>query len=815
MSLIWKSALGAAMAVACLVSTAAAQDPPARRPLAVADITALEAFGRGSISPDGRWAVYEKRGRYDALPRFDWAQRSAWAGMELWRVDLTDSGAAPERLFAGEGPGLMQVAWSPSGERLLIHRFQDGRFEFGLATMEGPAVRWTGLTPEIPTAGATAAWVSDDAVLVMTRPDGSLPQVMRYYSGVQDRTTKAWERTSLGREPSRTVVETLGGVAGTEAAEPRQALVLIDLSGEGTRTLVTGGIIDFSLSPDRRRLAVVSEGEPIPMASGPILQAEADRRRRVSIVSLADGAVARPAQGLDIAPHLLRWSADSSAVLVWARADEAAWDAGGLAQVTSDGATLVDSGGLSVGTPAEIRRGVRADWLGDRPVLRARRGDGPVDWFLLEESGPSRSITGAASPAPASLAAVTDDAIRFFADGGLWVADEAGTRRVTATGEGVREAGAGDAEAAFRLRSNEAPRRDWVAALGAAGESLVIGVDGTTALPGRAEDPRSLAVSATAALVLTRSGLVETLQLRTADGERPIDTVNGRLADVGLPRPQPIDHRDGLGRPTRSWLFLGEGRDVSDVAGLIVQPYPGATESGFWSSPLTLTYGIRAEVLAGAGFAVLSPSMPADAAAPPTAAFRSLSIDLAVDAALEAFPALAADRIAVVGHSFGGLAALEIAARSSRYRAIVASSPPTDVFGFWGEFDVATRIQPEDGVRMRNQQGWVEAGQAGLGEPPWRDPGAYQAFSPWLSADRITAPVLLLTADLDYVPVSQSERVFSVLHRQGRRARIVSYWGEHHALWSPANIQDRYREIIDWVTAGFAEPRFPTGPRRE
>ncbi len=143
MSLIWKSALGAAMAVACLVSTAAAQDPPARRPLAVADITALEAFGRGSISPDGRWAVYEKRGRYDALPRFDWAQRSAWAGMELWRVDLTDSGAAPERLFAGEGPGLMQVAWSPSGERLLIHRFQDGRFEFGLATMEGPAVRWT------------------------------------------------------------------------------------------------------------------------------------------------------------------------------------------------------------------------------------------------------------------------------------------------------------------------------------------------------------------------------------------------------------------------------------------------------------------------------------------------------------------------------------------------------------------------------------------------------------------------------------------------------------------------------------------------
>ena len=807
MSLIWRSALWAAMAIACLGSAAAAEDPSARRALAVSDVTTLEAFGRGSISPDGRWAVYEKRGRYDALPRFDWAQRSAWAGMEVWRVDLADPGAAPERLFAGEGPGIMQVAWSPSGDRLLIHRFQDGRFEFGVATMDDLSVRWTGLTPEIPTAGATAAWVSDDAVIVLIRPDRSLPQVMRYYSGVQDRTTGAWERTSLGREPSRTVVETSGGVARTEAAEPGQALVLIDLAGEGTRTLVTGGIIDFSLSPDRRRLAVVSEGEPIPMASGPILQAEADRRRRVSIVSLADGALARPAPGLDIAPHLLRWSADSRAVLVWAREDAADWDAGGLAEVTPDGVTLVDRGGLSAGTSAEIRRGVRADWLGDRPVLRARRGEDPFDWFVLEAGGPPRSITGAARTAPASLAAVTQDEIRFFADGGLWVADGVGTRRVAASG--VRDAAAGDAEAAFRLRSNEAPRRDWVVATGSAGETLVVRADGTVDPlgSGPADDLRSLAVSEGAALVLTRSGLVETLRLRTADGERPIDTVNSRLADVGLPRPRPVDHIDGLGRPTRSWLFLPEGREVGDVAGLIVQPYPGATESGVWSGPLTLTYGIRAEVLAGAGFAVLSPSMPADAAAPPTAAFRSLSIELAVDAALEAFPALAPDRIAVVGHSFGGLAALEIAARSTRYRAIVASSAPTDAFGFWGEFDVATRIQPEDGVRMRNQQGWVEAGQAGLGQPPWREPDAYQAFSPWLSADRIAAPVLLLTADLDYVPVSQSERVFSVLHRQGRRARIVTYWGEHHALWSPANIQDRYHEIIDWVTAGFAEPR--------
>jgi dipeptidyl aminopeptidase/acylaminoacyl peptidase len=204
---------------------------------------------------------------------------------------------------------------------------------------------------------------------------------------------------------------------------------------------------------------------------------------------------------------------------------------------------------------------------------------------------------------------------------------------------------------------------------------------------------------------------------------------------------------------------------------------------------------------------VLSPSIPEDAEAPRTADFRLRSVNLAVDAALEAYPALPGERMAVLGHSFGGLAALEIAARSDRYRSYIAMSAPTDAFGFWGEFDSATRIQPEDGLRMRNQQGWAEAGQGKLGVPPWVDPESYLNFSPYLAAERITAPVLLINADFDYVPMSQAERVFSVLHRQGRQARLITYWGEHHTLWSPANIRDRYQQIMDWLSTTLAAPQ--------
>lgn len=800
--------IGAAMALAFFAAPVMAADPTGMRPLTAEDIVGLEAFGRGGISPDGRWAIYEKRGRYDAIPRFDYAQRSAWATVELWVVDLERPEARPELLLPGEGRGILRVAWSPTGKRLLVHKFRDGRLEAGVVDIGRRSVAWTGLTPEIPVDGASSEWIDDDRLIVMTRPAGSLPQVMRYYSGSQERLPEAWRRTSLGQEASRTVVETEGGVVRSEVPEPERALVLIDLAAREHRLLTQGGIVDFSLSPDRRSLAVVADGEPMSISAGELLQADADRRRRLSIVGLEDGSLTR-ALDYDVAPHLLRWSPESRSVLVWVRRDGATWSEGGLAQVSAAEVKMSDLGGLTPGTPAEILRGVRADWMGRAPVVYARERDGTrFDWHVVVPGEEPRAITAHLASSPPSLAAVDGDGLRFFADGSLWASDARSTRRLTPEGPAVRAAVVGDPEEVFRLKINNPPRQDWVAAIGGRGESLVISEAGRVSQlgPDGDGDPRTLAVSPEASLVLTREGLVETLHLRTAGRDDRLDRVNASLSNVSFPKPTPIDHLDALGRPTRSWLFLPTDRGVGEALGLIVQVYPGATESGYWSGPLTLTYGIRAEVLAGAGFAVLSPSIPADPSAPQNGDLYLQSVDLSVDAALAAFPTLPSDRMAVIGHSFGGLAALQIASRTDRYRAFVASSAPTDAFGFWGEFDTATRIQPEDGVRMRNQQGWAEVGQGRLGGSPWEVPQAYIAFSPYFVAERITAPTLLITADLDYVPMSQAERVFSVLYREGRKARIVTYWGEHHQLWSPANIRDRYLQITEWLSLTLAAP---------
>ena len=137
--------LAAALAAACL-STVPAQAKASSvdgRAVVVEDIVSLEAFGRADVSPDGRWLIYEKRGAYDTAARFDLSWRSAWTIMDLWIVDLANPAAAPRHLLPGEGPGLQRVAWSPTGERLLITRLQGQTYEYGIVDVSRQSVKWT------------------------------------------------------------------------------------------------------------------------------------------------------------------------------------------------------------------------------------------------------------------------------------------------------------------------------------------------------------------------------------------------------------------------------------------------------------------------------------------------------------------------------------------------------------------------------------------------------------------------------------------------------------------------------------------------
>ena len=766
--------------------------------------------------------VYEKRGAYDTLDRVEFGGRSVWTIMDLWVADLTDPEAPATRLLPGEARGLQRVLWSPGGDRLLVTRFLDDHLEYGIVTLADRSVIWTGLTPDMPPNGAFAEWLSNQELLLLIAPDETLPAGMRYDRDLITRRSRAWEQTRQGRQASRTVIEARAGVMTTEALPARNALIRYQATGGAPEVLAESRIVDFAVSPDRNSVAVLSKADPVPLSESELVQLESESRQRLSIVSLGDTRPVVSLDEFDVTSHLLRWSPTSDAVLVWARRDGQRWSQGTLLSVGASGTTAYALDGLDFKSSVEIVAGVRADWLGGSPVVYARAGEsGRADWHLVTPEASPRNLTAALTTAPTRFAAAGRDALYLSADERLWILNQQGLQALSVGGLALQEvAGGSDLYRPRRLR-NEAPRRSWLTARidesSGAGVVTIALPEATVLdrLPFESHD-RVVSLSPTGALVLRRTGVAEALEFRSSEAVRQLDLVNGNLASVSLPAPIPIQHRNVEGAETTSWLFLPPG-GAEHSRGLIVKAYPGWADNLVWSDPFTLTYSTRPNVFVGAGYAYLSPALPVTG---PEERGDALvrGVDLAVDAALARFPGLPHDRMVLWGHSFGGYAALEIASRSQRFRSYIASSAYSDMLGVWGEFDPGARMAPEEGGLFRLNQGWTETTQGALGAPPWEHPEQYASSSPVLRADRINRPVLLLTADLDFTPVTQSERIFSAILRTGGEARMVTYWGEQHLLWSPANIRDYYAQIFDWLNRTLASPRAdvtepaPSGP---
>ena len=64
---------------------------------------------------------------------------------------------------------------------------------------------------------------------------------------------------------------------------------------------------------------------------------------------------------------------------------------------------------------------------------------------------------------------------------------------------------------------------------------------------------------------------------------------------------------------------------------------------------------------------------------------------------------------------------------------------------------------------------------------------------------------MLIHGDQDEVGVNQSEEMFAALYRQGKTAQLVTYWGEGHAIISPANVRDFYERVLRFLTDNLGE----------
>jgi len=214
------------------------------------------------------------------------------------------------------------------------------------------------------------------------------------------------------------------------------------------------------------------------------------------------------------------------------------------------------------------------------------------------------------------------------------------------------------------------------------------------------------------------------------------------------------------------------------------------------------------ETIVGAGFAVLLPSLPIPPNAEPAEGVAAQILQV-VDAIDD--PQIDIRRPALWGHSFGGYGVLVAATQSPRFAAVVSAAPLPDLITAYQQTALYPRVIPDAGYPIAAGAGWAETGQARMGAPAWDDPQGYLRNSPYFQVKAITAPVLLVTSDLDGDPVG-ARAMFNALYRLGKDAVILDYFGEGHVLFSPGNLRDVYERTFAFLRQTLSRPPQSVSP---
>lgn len=803
------------LAALCLLLT----PPVLAEPYTVEDLLRLESYGQIVLDPTGHWAVVERRDRYDSAPsyKYDWFTRRLLS--KLLVVDLDARSAARPLFEQAKDAGYWSAGFSPSGRRLTIVRLAKDKISIGIVDMASRKVRWLPLVPDLPDAHPAPIWVDDDRVILVTLDDGGLPALFQTPTHAQAASIRGWQRAESGQIASSTLLGS-GRYLDMGIGYRARRIIEMNVATGSRRTLFQGDVLDIALSADKRQLAVLTKGPPVqPDPKLPIDPAFEPRRQRLAIVDLTTGKSRRPCPGYDVLPSLLHWAPDGAQLLFFARADSTDWSAGRLYRM--DAATGAVRAALPTGLqPATLVVGgsarlVRAGWAGRRVLVYAERAsDRRRDWYMIDPAGGAHALTTSLATAPPELAA-TDASHYFVADRtGLWRGDWQG--RLNKVVEGPVTS-----DRPTLLDGHSVGTRDWVNAIpsrlfavagaGADARAVTERGDGRLDIQQLAAGARVLATSATGMLVVFGEDAhgVGSLVLIDRDTRAVVDRINHHLAAVDLPRRILLHTKAADGSVLNHWLTL-PSHPAAALPRLVVVPYPGFPygsgppgDSGP-STPSVMTHPL---LLAGQGYAVLQPSIPLSET--PGDPLRVITTELveAVDAA-QASGLVSVAKPFLLGHSYGGYTVLGTASVSDRFAAVVAAAGVYDLASLYASADPRYDYAA-NGISLTIPIGWSEGGQGRMGVPPWAAVERYARNSAFYHVEDINIPVLLITGDLDYVPVGQAERMFLALYREGKDAMLLRYRGESHGLTSPANVRDYWEHIFAFLRANQEEAPKP------
>ncbi|MGI8722307.1 MAG: S9 family peptidase [Geodermatophilaceae bacterium] len=292
---------------------------------------------------------------------------------------------------------------------------------------------------------------------------------------------------------------------------------------------------------------------------------------------------------------------------------------------------------------------------------------------------------------------------------------------------------------------------------------------------------------------------------------RRLTDVSRRLRDVA--RPQPPVEREILGAdgyPVHGWAVLPD----PDVHG--GGPYPVLLNihGGPYASYVGSFFD-EPQVYAGAGYAVLMCN-------PRGSAGYGQAHGLAIKGAMGSVDAddilafletalqdpelsLDADRVGVMGGSYGGYMTAWLTTRTNRFAAAIVERGYLDAASFVGSSDIGWFF-PDQYHRTEKADGAeAVAGTEKVGrtEESGADPdAALREQSPMSHVDRVTTPTMVIHSEADWrTPIEQGQRWFVALRRLGVPAQLLIFPGEGHEMsrsGKPTHRRDRFAHILRW-----------------
>lgn len=234
------------------------------------------------------------------------------------------------------------------------------------------------------------------------------------------------------------------------------------------------------------------------------------------------------------------------------------------------------------------------------------------------------------------------------------------------------------------------------------------------------------------------------------------------------------------GHPVHGWAVVPQGEGPHPVL-LMIHGGPFAQ--------YTAAFFDEAQVFAEAGYAVLlcNPRGSAGYGVEHGRAIRNDfgNLDAAdvlafLDHAIATLPGLSAERVGIMGGSYGGYLTAWIIAHEHRFAAAIVERGYLDPASFVGASDI----------------GWFF--------PAHYNGSAQQqdAQSPMLLTDRVSTPTLVIHSELDLrCPLSQALRYYTLLKQAGVHAELLVFPGENHELsrsGTPWHRRQRFEAILAW-----------------